>query len=527
MLTLTGVGAVGASLVGAESTNAFAAAAGAGNSSGTSAGISGTRPNIVLFVPDEMRADSLACYGNPVTKTPNFDRLAAEGARFENCHVQFPVCGASRCSFLTGWPTSVRGHRSLYYFLRPEEPNLFRYLKDAGYDVIWLGKNDALAQQTFPGSVTRWDEGPVKFRGGGGGPEPITPGIMSMLFPPSGDRKSSNDYALIQEAIKILEKRESDKPVCIFLALISPHPPYTAPKDFYDMYDPRSLPPLIPPGGTRRPAYHKAMREFYGLDKLGDATLRKVRSVYYGKVSYSDWILGELMDAMEKAGRDKDTALIAFSDHGDYAGDYGLTEKWPSGLEDCLTHIPMIVRAPGGKKGVVAKDMVEAFDIMATCLDLAGTEANHTHFSRSLLPQVRGEAGDPERAAFTEGGYNVYEPQCFEPILKGMYEPKTKLQNEQPQTITRSASVRTKTHKFIARPDGQSELYDCVKDPGLRNNLYGDSSAETIQVALQMRLMNWYINTTGIAPKDKDGRGVPQYYPTPTFEVDRRALLDQ
>ena len=101
------------------------------------------RPNIILFQPDEMRADSLACYGNPVTKTPNYDRLASEGSRFTNCHVQYPVCGASRCSFLTGWPTSVRGHRSLYYFLRSYEPNLFRYLKEGGYDVFWFGKNDA------------------------------------------------------------------------------------------------------------------------------------------------------------------------------------------------------------------------------------------------------------------------------------------------------------------------------------------------------------------------------------------------
>src|SRR5215469_8806380 len=62
------------------------------------------RPNLILFMPDEMRADSLACYGNPVVKTPNFDRLAREGALFANCHVQFPVCGASRCSLLTGWP---------------------------------------------------------------------------------------------------------------------------------------------------------------------------------------------------------------------------------------------------------------------------------------------------------------------------------------------------------------------------------------------------------------------------------------
>ncbi len=152
------------------------------------------RPNLILFMPDELRADSLACYGNPLTKTPNFDRLASEGARFENCHVQFPVCGASRCSLLTGWPTSVRGHRSLYYFLRPDEPNLFRFLKHGGYDVFWFGKNDALAAESFYDSVTEWSEtGKPVPRGGGPAWSATgeTPGAYSFLFAPGGDRRAS------------------------------------------------------------------------------------------------------------------------------------------------------------------------------------------------------------------------------------------------------------------------------------------------------------------------------------------------
>ena len=80
---------------------AQAEAQGAAAESAKENGRSGSRPNLVLFMPDEMRADSLACYGNPVTKTPNFDRLARMGTRFTNCHVQYPVCGASRCSLLT------------------------------------------------------------------------------------------------------------------------------------------------------------------------------------------------------------------------------------------------------------------------------------------------------------------------------------------------------------------------------------------------------------------------------------------
>lgn len=515
LLVLAGAGAVGASLPQVSPAGPTTASA-----------AKGTRPNIILYVPDEMRADALSCYGNPVTRTPNFDRLAAEGTRFTNCHVQFPVCGASRCSFLTGWPTSVRGHRSLYYFLRPDEPNIFRYLKDSGYDVIWLGKNDAFAADTFHSSVTVWKAGALAPTGTAAAPVNLTPGITSMLLPAGGDRRSTNDYSLVQEAIKVLGQRESERPMCIFLALFDPHPPYSAPSDFYHMYSAAALPPLIPPGGARRPNFHRAIREAYGLDRLSDRSLRQVRAVYYGQVSYSDWLLGELMEAMQRTGRDQDTALIAFSDHGDYAGDYGLVEKWPSGLEDCLTHVPMIAKVPGGVAGAVAEDMVEAFDIVATCLELAGAHACHTHFSRSLLPQAAGRGGDSQRAAFTEAGYNTYEPQAFEPPIAGLYEPKTRLQNEHPETITRAASVRTRTHKLIVRPNGESELYDCAGDPGMRQNLFGESSVASVQAALQARLLHWYINTSGIAPMDKDGRDAPPYYPTPSFAANEQALLD-
>ena len=201
-------------------------------------------------------------------------------------------------------------------------------------------------------------------------------------------------------------------------------------------------------------------------------------------------------------------------------------EKWPSGLEDCLTHVPMIVRIPGGVPGVVAPEMVEAFDIVQTCLELAGMRASHTHFSRSLLPQVMGNGGDPERVAFTEAGYNTYEPQAFEPLIAGLYGPKTRLQNEHPETITRAASVRSATHKLMVRPNGQSELYDCARDPDMRQNRFGESSVAAVQGALQARLLHWYVNTSGIAPMDKDGRDTPPYYPTPSFPPNERDLLD-
>lgn len=505
-------------LLGAAGVAAAAVGAiGVGGQLAQAAGIEGTtggplakRPNIVIFMPDELRADALGCYGNPVCKTPNFDKLASQGTLFENTHVQFPVCGASRCSILTGWPTSVRGHRSLYYFLRQDEPNLFRYLKQAGYDVFWFGKNDALAAQSFYDSVTYWSE-TAGFRRAGGLPDSIGPG-NTFLLPPAGDRRKTHDYALVKAAIEVIERKEHDKPFCLFIPINNPHPPYSAPNDFQDLYT-RAAIDVVSPIRRGKPNYHQGIRDYYGLEGLPESTFRQVRTVYYGQVSYADWLLGEVMEALDRSGRSADTALMTFSDHGDYAGDYGLVEKWPSGLEDTLTHVPLIIRMPGGVAGHRVRAMNEVYDIMQTCIDLAGTTTNHTHFSRTLIPQLRGAAGDPHRCAFAEGGYNIYEPQCYEPLntVLSIYGPKVKLQNQRPETITRCAMVRNHGHKLILRPDGVSELYDLQRDPHETRNLYGESGVARVQAALTQKLLDHYIRTTGIAPMDKDQRASPRF----------------
>lgn len=497
------------------------------------------QPNLILFMPDELRADALACYGNPLTRTPNFDKLAQEGTRFANCHVQFPVCGASRCSLLTGWPTSVRGHRSLFYFLRPDEPNMFRYLRQAGYDVFWYGKNDALAAESFHDSVTMWnypEPSAIKAAGGQRKPRPATGKITgpdTFIGQQKGDRTETPEYALIQSAIRILERKETDRPFCIFLPLSSPHPPYGSPEGFNTMYSPADIHGLRSSNLPRKPSHIAGIRKEYGLDGLSEDTFREIRALYYGMVSYSDWLLGELLEAVERTNHNKDTAVFVLSDHGDYAGDYGLVEKWPSGLEDTLTHVPLIASVPGGTQGHSSENMVELFDVMATCLDLAQTQAQHTHFARSLMPQIHGGAGDPGRAAFSEGGYNTYEPQCFEDNqAPGMlYYPKSHLQTAQPETVSRAAMVRTREYKLVSRPQGQSELYIYKDDPQELHNRFGDQDVARIQCELQQQLLHWYVNTTGIAPFDKDQRGFPPYYKTPSFpqsiQASVRSILDK
>lgn len=469
------------------------------------------KPNLIFYMPETLRAESIACYGHPLVRTPNIDRLASQGVRFTQCHVQNTVCGPSRCSLMTGWPVHVRGHRSLYYFLQQDEPNLFRYLKQNGYDVFWYGKNDLLAPDSFPSSVT--DYAQHGGRHASKDPWPMSdPHYYSFLYGPAGDRHDTSDYANVQAAIKVLEK--SEKPFCIYLPLAYAHPPFSAPDDFHNMYDPGKIPDLRPVNLPRKPNFFEAIRRTRRLDKLTAADFRKIQAVYLGMISYSDWVLGELMAAIDRTGHANDTALFLFSDHGEWGGDYGLVEKWPSAMDDTLAHVPLIARVPGYKAGHVSQEMVELYDVMATCLDLAGIEAEHTHFARSLLPQLRGERGDPNRVAFCEGGYNVNEPQLFEPMLDEnaeaeIYYPKRTLQNKHPETITRTTGMRTPDFHLIRRPDGLSELYDLKQDPRELNNVYGERTYASRQETMQRGMLDWYVRTADVAPKQRDPRGFP------------------
>jgi arylsulfatase A-like enzyme len=472
------------------------------------------KPNLIFFMPETLRADSLQCYGHPLVRTPNMDRLASQGTRFTQCHVQNTVCGPSRCSLLTGWPVHVRGHRSLYYFLHEDEPNLFRYLKQDGYEVHWFGKNDLLAPESFNSSVTR-------FRPGGGkaaeNPWPMNdPHYYSFLYNPTGDRRDTGDYRGVQEAIKAMERAE--KPFCLYLPLSFAHPPFSAPKDFHNMYKPADVPALRPSDLPRKPNFFEAIRRTRRLNELKDADFRAMQAIYLGMISYSDWLLGELLAAVDRTNHTNDTAVFLFSDHGEWGGDYGLVEKWPSAIDDCLDHVPLIARVPGYKQGHVSREIVELYDVMATSLDLAGIEAQHTHFARSLLPQLRGEPGDPKRAAFCEGGYNTYERQLFEPPMTKeeaaeIYYPKRTLQNEHPETITRATGIRTSDYRLVHRPDGVSELYDLKKDPRELNNVYDDRPYASQQEALRAQMLDWYVRTADVAPKKTDPRGFPKEQP--------------
>lgn len=471
--------------------------------------------NIIYFNPDQLRADALGCYGNALVKTPNFDRLAAQGVRYDQCHVQHTVCTPSRCSFMTGWYPHTRGHRSLWHLLRPDEPNTFRYLKEAGYNVQWCGKNDLLAPGSFASSVDDVFKYPAGYSGGAARPAKGDAHFQSFLYGPhEGDPPA--DFYLVQRACELIRgQKPGDAPLMLFIASLYPHPPYTCPEPWYSMYKPEDVEPPLAADLEGKPMFHQLIRQTRRLDQLNEYELRRIKAVYYGMVSYVDHLLGMLLDALDETGLAEETAVFAFSDHGDWTGDYGLVEKWSAGMDDCLTRVPMIAKSPGCKAGHVVREPIECFDVMPTTLELAGVECRHTHHARSMLPQLQGAAGDGDRAAFTEGGHDVHEPQCFEGgqntaignDTDHIYAPKVRLQQAVPASAARATSMRTGTHRLTRRSTGEHELYDLANDPGELVNVYHDPKHQEVSDAMVERMLDWLMHTADVTPWEGDPRG--------------------
>jgi choline-sulfatase len=475
--------------------------------------------NYVFFFPDEIRAESVSCYGHPLVQMPNYDRLAHQGTRFAQCHVQHPVCSPSRCSLMTGWYPHVRGHRTLWHLLRPDEPSLFGYLRQAGYHIEWHGKNDLYAPETLATCVDHWHQASGGHAGDNAfGPQEV--GYQSFLYQAfPGAWQQTADMRNVQAGIDFLRRRRSgDAPFFLYLPLSMPHPPYAAPEPFHSMYRPDDLPTLRPADLPDKPDYHALIRRYRQLDRLDEAVFRQIQATYLGMNSYVDWMLGQLLDALDETGLADDTTVIVSSDHGDWAGDYGLAEKWPSALDDTLTRVPLIIRTPGGAADHLVPEPVELFDLLPTVLDLSGIAAQHTHWAHTLCPQLAGASGDPARAVFAEGGYDLNEPHCFEGRAQSddlfrdpshIYYPKGLQQQEHPLSVCRAAMIRTMRHKLVHRPHGVSELYDLQQDPRELDNRHRDTSLADVRSQLEARLLDWLLTTADVTPYDENPRGLP------------------
>jgi len=472
--------------------------------------------NYILFMPDSLRAESMACYGHPLVKTPNFDRLAEEGTLFENCYAQHPICGPSRCSLMTGLYPHHTGCRTNERFLHSHQPSLFKYLKEAGHDIIWFGKNDLYSEDYFTETITRseikelpWDESwqmPVDlFKSCG---EPSDSGYYNFFKKKTGQKSEdvkkhtpfSCDLNWVHNAVDFLNSdRAKEKPFVLFLPLGSPHPPYNVREPYYSMYDPAEIPPLRPAKIGDKKGLARTIREYHDWNLEDDHFFRQMNSVYLGMVSFTDALLGMVSNAVDANGLKSNTAVFAFSDHGDYAGDYGLGHKCFSAMEDTMLRTPLIAKIPEMKKGHRVTELVENFDIMATILELEGIQPQHHHYARSLTSQLQGGSGDKDRIVFAEAGLHLDQPQTFACDYMGgklledrsiVYHRAALMSKEHPEVVSTSVMMRTQKYKLIYRPDFESELYDMENDPRELDNLYEKSQYATLREKLLHQLFD-------------------------------------
>ena len=304
-----------------------------------------------------------------------------------------------------------------------------------------------------------------------------------------------------------------DPPFFLFLPLLQPHPSYTTHHDFYHLYSPDDIPELRPSDLQCKPMHYEFIRKYRRLNELDENSFRKLNAIYLGMISYTDWLLGELMSVMEENGFFDDTVLVVSSDHGDWAGDFGLVEKWPSDYSDPITRVPLIVKTPDCKPGHVVEGRVEMFDLMASVMELANLESKHVHFAKSFVMQLHGVLEDRDRFVFAEGGYDTHEPHAFEgcwskvdPPIEGNYYPKGILQQQVPASVCRATMIRNLNYKLVRRTEGQSELYDLDDDPQELRNQIDEPGMSEVRQMLESTLFDWFMKTSDTVPVGQDSR---------------------
>lgn len=466
-----------------------------------------TRPNVVLFVTDQARAKDTGYCGNEQIQTPHTDFIARQGAGFRSCFVQNPVSTPSRVALASAWYCHVNGHRTMHHMLRRHEPNMLRYFKEDGYYVWWGGKNDMLNEQVIPLSC---DERVV----GTGGQETVSKGPWE-----PGDRlyhtflwgeMPQNYGTAVRDDYVVQQAREfiANPPREPFFMLVNqtlPHPPYAIPEPYFSMYDRARVPfPIRPPQDfAGKPKVLQMVHERMRMNEVSDDELREIVAIYWGMTTRADHNLGLVTAALYESGQWDNTIVVVTSDHGDFTGDYQLTEKMQNTFEDCLTNVPFAIRVPGcAPLAGHSEALIELIDLLPTLADACDLKLRHTHFGKSLMPVLRGETDEHKPYVFSEGGALKDEIHTHETDRphENIYWSRPALQITQPEVHGKAVMVRSHEWKYVRRLYDTDELYDLKRDPDEVCNLIDDPAYKNIVQEMTTVLADWFLETGDEVP---------------------------
>ncbi len=422
--------------------------------------------NILFIMFDQLRWDYLSCYGHPHLHTPNIDRLAAQGVRFNRAYIQSPICGSSRMSTYTGRYVHSHGASWNGIPLKVGEMTMGDHLRKAGMECWLVGKTHMRADaegmarlglepdsligarvaecgfDVFERDDGMRPEGPDGFYDPDGakayneylrdkGYESDNPwhdfansgldahgNVLSGWFLKNSceaaniaEEDSETPY-LTGRGIEFMETH--DAPWCCHLSFIKPHWPYIVPEPYASMYGPEHVLPVVRSDEERQNA-HPVLKAFMET-KIGETFSRQdvreaVIPAYMGLIKQADDQMGRLFDWMEQTGRMDDTMIVLTSDHGDFLGDHWMGEK--TFFHDTSTKMPLIIYDPSPEadatRGMVSDALVESIDLAPTFVEVAGGDvANHILEGHSLLPILHGQAQElPRDVVICEYDYSA------------------------------------------------------------------------------------------------------------------------
>ena len=436
--------------------------------SATLAAQSNRRPNVLFIATDDMN-NALGCYGHPVVKSPNLDRLAARGVRFDKAYCQFAFCSPSRSSLMTGLgPDTTKVYNLLKHF-REAVPNvvtLSQCFKNNGYFAARAGKiyhygnpgqigTDGLDDppswnhKVNPKGIDKDEEPKLTNHT----PERTNPGSSISFYASPAPDEQHTDGLVAAEIIKLLEQNK-DKPFFLAAGFYRPHTPYIAPKKYFDLYPPEKLEPVPFADGENKiappPAYWTNPPNW----NMSRRQIQEALQAYYASISFVDANVGKLLDALDRLNLTENTIIVFWSDHGYGNGEHGQWMKQT--VFEAATRMPLIISIPGAKaKGKGCPRTVELLDLYPTLADLCQLKDVPANLhGKSLRPLLDNPNAKWDRPAISQ-------------VSRG-------------QKVM-AYSIRTERYRYTEWNDGKEgeEFYDYQADPTEQKNLTNNAKLKT------------------------------------------------
>jgi arylsulfatase A-like enzyme len=458
------------------------------------------KPNLVLFLPDQQRADTIARYGGVKVHAPNLNKLASEAVVFERTYVTHPVCTPSRSSLMTGtWPhtngctrNSVPLDRRFRVFPELMEHSDYR----AAYIGKWhLGKEGPIGRG-FDKWISTDDHGDyTNFLIS----HSITPdkqnGRFSELAISNLPIELSRPKFLEKCACEFIEKHQRD-PFILVVGFVEPHSPYNGPlNDEHPLVQIELDATATRPESEDIPLRYRLMREWQQAEAILDRQrlptqlffgvtpeeYRSIKQRYLGLVALVDQSIGAILGCLERFGLTDNTVIVHTSDHGDSLGAHHLFGK--ETMFEEATRVPFLVRLPGQRASKTVTHPVSHIDFVPTLLDLLG-QPNHLQCAgKSLLPLISEAASEPQNV-FLEWAPNRTK------VKRGTKLARRRMVKRAVEESTRTI-VTPNGSKLCLRDKDLNELYNLTDDPLETRNLYADRQYASVISRLADEIHRW------------------------------------